>query len=71
MAGRPTNNNADVKYDGDSYFFTFENATAVADIERDPKYLIVLITVGAARTRQAPPSDPPLSYDGACSGPAD
>lgn len=42
MAGRPMSNNADVEYDGDSYFFTFDNATTVADIERDPKVALSL-----------------------------
>jgi general stress protein 26 len=36
MAGRPMSNNGDVEYDGDSYFFTFEDSTAVHDIEGDP-----------------------------------
>jgi general stress protein 26 len=35
MAGRPMSNNGDVEYDGDSFFFAYENTTAVQDIERD------------------------------------
>jgi general stress protein 26 len=35
MAGRPMSNNGDVKYDGDSYFFTFEESETIHDIERD------------------------------------
>jgi general stress protein 26 len=36
LAGRPMSNNSDVKYNGESYFFTYEQAHTVADIERDP-----------------------------------
>jgi general stress protein 26 len=35
MAGRPMSNNGDVEYDGDSYFFAFDSAAMVKDIERD------------------------------------
>lgn len=37
IAARPMSNNGDVEYDGDSYYFTWEDARMVADIERDPK----------------------------------
>jgi general stress protein 26 len=37
IAGRPMSNNRDVGYDGDSFFFTWEQARSVANIERDPK----------------------------------
>ena len=37
IAARPMSNNRDVDYDGDSWFFTFEQAHSVADIERDSK----------------------------------
>ncbi|KQT85430.1 pyridoxamine 5'-phosphate oxidase family protein [Aurantimonas sp. Leaf443] len=37
IAARPMSNNGDVAYDGDSFFFTYEAARTVADIERDPK----------------------------------
>ena len=37
IAARPMSNNRDVTYDGDSYFFTYEEARTVSDIERDPK----------------------------------
>ena len=36
IANRPMSNNGDVTYDGDSYYFTFEDALTVRDIERDP-----------------------------------
>ena len=37
IANRPMSNNGDVAYDGTSYYFTYEQARAVADIERNPK----------------------------------
>ena len=37
IAARPMSNNGDVDYDGDSWFFTYEEAHTVADIERDKK----------------------------------
>jgi general stress protein 26 len=35
LAGRPMSNNGDVKYNGESYFFTYEDAHTVEDIARD------------------------------------
>lgn len=35
FASRPMSNNGDVDYVGDSYFFTYEEARTVADIESD------------------------------------
>jgi general stress protein 26 len=35
VAARPMSNNGDVEYDGDSFYFTYENARTVGDIERD------------------------------------
>ncbi|WP_294646234.1 pyridoxamine 5'-phosphate oxidase family protein [uncultured Aureimonas sp.] len=37
IAARPMSNNGDVAYEGDSYFFTYEEARTVSDIERDPR----------------------------------
>ena len=37
IASRPMSNNGDVKYDGDSYYFTTADSRMVADIERDPQ----------------------------------
>ncbi len=37
IANRPMSNNGDVAYDGTSYYFTYEKARAVSDIERNPK----------------------------------
>ena len=36
-AGRPMSNNGDVEYQGDSFFFTYEQSDVVRHIERDPK----------------------------------
>ena len=37
IAGRPMSNNRDVEYDGDSFFFTSDEARSVTDIERHPQ----------------------------------
>lgn len=37
IAGRPMSNNAEVDYDGDSFYFTDEDTRTVDDIKRDPK----------------------------------
>jgi general stress protein 26 len=37
IANRPMSSNGDVTYNGDSYFFTYEEALCVSDIERNPK----------------------------------
>ena len=37
IANRPMSNNGDVTYDGTSYYFTYEQARAVANIGRNPK----------------------------------
>ena len=36
IANRPMSNNGDVSYNGTSYYFTYEQARAVSDIQRDP-----------------------------------
>jgi len=36
LASRPMSNNREVEFDGDSFFFTCDDARTVADIERDP-----------------------------------
>lgn len=36
IANRPMSNNGDVTYDGNSYYFTYEEAHTVGEIERDP-----------------------------------
>ena len=37
FASRPMSNNGDVEYDGTSYYFTFEQARTVVDIQANPK----------------------------------
>ena len=37
IGSRPMSNNREVAYDGDSWFFTWENALMVEDIRADPK----------------------------------
>ncbi|RYF94087.1 MAG: pyridoxamine 5'-phosphate oxidase [Caulobacteraceae bacterium] len=37
IAARPMSNNRDVEYDGDSWFFLFEDSRTYQDIQRDPK----------------------------------
>jgi general stress protein 26 len=37
ITNRPMSNNGDVDYDGDSWFFSFEDTRKVADIARDPQ----------------------------------
>ncbi len=44
---RPMSNNGDVEYDGDSWFFSYEDTKKVRDINRDP---------GVTLTFTAPPS---------------
>lgn len=36
IAARPMSNNGQVEYEGDSYFFSYEEARSIRDIERDP-----------------------------------
>lgn len=36
IACRPMSNNGEVKYDGTSFFFSYEQASCISDIERDP-----------------------------------
>jgi general stress protein 26 len=37
IAARPMSNNREVDYDGDSFYFTWEQSRMVQDIKRDPK----------------------------------
>jgi general stress protein 26 len=37
IAARPMSNNGDVEYDGDNFFFAFENTHVVEDVKRDSK----------------------------------
>ncbi len=42
IAARPMSNNGDVEYDGDSWFFTWQDSRMVKDIERDPQVGLTL-----------------------------
>jgi len=42
IAARPMSNNGDVEYDGDSWFFAFEDTNAVKEIEADPRVALTL-----------------------------
>ncbi len=53
IASRPMSNNGDVEYDGDSWFFTFENTRMVGDIKRDPQ--VGLTLQGKSGLLGAPP----------------
>lgn len=37
VSSRPMSNNRDVTYDGDSWYFSYDDSRKVADIARDPK----------------------------------
>lgn len=37
LAGRPMSNNQDVEFDGDCFFFSYEEARSISDIARDPR----------------------------------
>ena len=41
LASRPMSNNGDVKYDGDSYYFSYDSARTIRDIEADDKVSLV------------------------------
>jgi general stress protein 26 len=47
ITARPMSNNREVKYQGDSYYFTWEGSQMVRDIERDPK--VALLFQGTKR----------------------
>ena len=54
ITGRPMSNNRDVEYDGDSFFFTLEEADMVAHIERNAK--IALSYAGSKGLLGKPPT---------------
>ncbi|WP_205853799.1 pyridoxamine 5'-phosphate oxidase family protein [Phenylobacterium deserti] len=37
LAGRPMSNNGEVEYEGDSYFFAWDDSRVAGDIARDPQ----------------------------------
>ncbi len=36
LSSRPMSNNGDVEYDGDSWFYAYEDSAKIRDIEQDP-----------------------------------
>ena len=50
IANRPMSNNGDVSYDGTSYYFTYEQARAVNDIQRNPKVALGFSSKGGIFT---------------------
>ena len=57
LATRPMSNNGDVEYDGNSYYFTFEQSRTVSDIERNPRVSLAFegeegLYVGVAGTAE-------------------
>ncbi|WP_260599737.1 pyridoxamine 5'-phosphate oxidase family protein [Sphingomonas endolithica] len=53
IASRPMSNNGEVAFQGDSFFFTYEEARTVADIEGDAQ--VGLTFTGAAGLLGGPP----------------
>ncbi len=53
LATRPMSNNGDVEYDGDSYYFSYDSARTIHDIESDP--LVALSFQGSAGLLGKPP----------------
>lgn len=53
LATRPMSNNSEVEWDGDSYYFTYEDTRTVSDIERDQH--VALSFQGCAGILGAPP----------------
>ncbi len=53
VASRPMSNNGEVEYDGDSFFFSYESAHTIGDIERDPQ--VGLAFTGAKGLLGRPP----------------
>ena len=50
ISSRPMSNNGDVTYDGTSYYFTFEQARTVAEIQRNPKVALGFTSEGGIFT---------------------
>ncbi|MGE7204386.1 pyridoxamine 5'-phosphate oxidase family protein [Sphingomonas sp. NPDC019816] len=53
LTARPMSNNGDVDYDGDSYFFAYEQSRKIADIRAHPQ--VVLSYTGAVGMLGGPP----------------
>jgi general stress protein 26 len=50
IANRPMSNNGDVEYNGTTYFFSYDGAQCVSDIERNPKVALGYATEGGLFT---------------------
>jgi general stress protein 26 len=50
IANRPMSNNGDVRYNGTSYFFSYEGAQCVSDVARDPNVALGYSTEGGLFT---------------------
>jgi general stress protein 26 len=50
IASRPMSNNGDVEYNGTTYFFSYDGAQCVSDIERNPKVALGYATEGGLFT---------------------
>ena len=53
LTSRPMSNNGDVEYDGDSYFFAYEQSKKIAEIRADSK--VSLTYTGAVGMLGGPP----------------
>ena len=53
MTARPMSNNGDVEYQGDSYFFAYQNSRKIADLRADPR--VALSYTGAVGMLGGPP----------------
>lgn len=53
IASRPMSNNGEVEYRGDSYFFSYDSARTVSDIQAEPR--VGLTFTGAAGLLGGPP----------------
>ncbi|MGV8938057.1 MAG: pyridoxamine 5'-phosphate oxidase family protein [Allorhizobium sp.] len=53
LTSRPMSNNGDVEYDGDSYFFAYEQSRKIAEIRADSK--VSLTYTGAVGMLGGPP----------------
>jgi len=53
MTARPMSNNGDVEYQGDSYFFSYNNSRKIADLRADPH--VTLSYTGAVGMLGGPP----------------
>ncbi len=53
LATRPMSNNGEVEWEGDSFYFTYDSARTISDLERDPQ--VALSFQGSAGLLGKPP----------------